>query len=242
MNTNIDIRNVLPVIRVPTLIIHRLNDQDMKVEEGRYIAGKIPGAKLIELEGKDHLPWAGDYQKLLDEVEIFLTGELKQAETERMLATVLFTDIVGSTTHAIELGDTRWSYLLKNHHDLVRKQLDRFKGKEIDTTGDGFLATFDGPARAIRCACAIRDSVHQLGIEIRAGLHTGECELMGNNVGGIAVHTGARVMSKAANNTVWASGTVKDLVAGSGIQFESKGKHSLKGIPGEWELFEVTQS
>ncbi len=241
MNTNIDIRHVLPVIRVPTLIMHRTNDQDMKVEEGRFIASKIPEAKFIELEGTDHIPWAGDYQKLLDEVEIFLTGELKQPETERMLATVLFTDIVGSTTHAIELGDTRWRYLLKKHHDLVRKQIDRFKGKEIDTTGDGFFATFDGPARAIRCACAIRDSVHQLGIEIRAGLHTGECELMGNNVGGIAVHTGARVMSKAANNAVWASGTVKDLVAGSGIQFESKGKFSLKGIPGEWELFEVTQ-
>ena len=241
MNTNIDIRNVLPVIRVPTLIIHRDKDQDMKVEEGRFIASKIPGAKLVELEGKDHLPWAGDYEKLLDEVEIFLTGELMQAETERILATVLFTDIVGSTTHAIGLGDTRWHYLLKNHHDLVRKQLDRFKGKEIGTTGDGFLATFDGPARAIHCACAIRDSVRQLGIEIRAGLHTGECELMENNVGGIAVHTGARIMSKAANNAVWTSGTVKDLVAGSGIQFESKGKYSLKGIPGEWELFEVTQ-
>lgn len=242
MNTNIDIRNILPAIRVPTLIIHRVKDQDMKIEEGRFIASKIPEAKFVELEGTDHLPWAGDYQKLLDEVEMFLTGELKQAETERILATVLFTDIVGSTTHAIELGDTRWHYLLKSHHDIVRKQLDRFKGKEIDTTGDGFLATFDGPARAIRCACAIRDSVHQLGIEIRAGLHTGECELMGNNVGGIAVHTGARVMSKAGNDTIWASSTVKDLVAGSGIQFESKGKFSLKGIPGEWELFEVTKS
>jgi len=239
MNTNIDIRNVLPVIQAPTLILHRTGDQDMKVEESRFLASQIQGAKLIELEGTDHLPWAGDYQKMLDEIEIFLTGEIKHTETERMLATVLFTDIVGSTTHALELGDTRWRYLLKEHHDLVRKQLERFKGKEIDTTGDGFLATFDGPARAIRCACAIRDAVRQLGIEIRAGLHTGECEIMGNNVGGIAVHTGARVMSKAGNNTVWVSSTVKDLVAGSGIQFESKGKFSLKGIPGEWDLFEV---
>ena len=242
MNTNIDIRNILPAIRVPTLIMHRVDDHDMHIEEGRFMASKIPEAKFIELDGADHLPWAGDYQKLLDEVEIFLTGELKQAESERMLATVLFTDIVGSTTHAIELGDTRWHYLLKSHHDIVRKQLERFKGKEIGTTGDGFLAIFDGPARAIRCACAIRDAVHHLGIEIRAGLHTGECELMGNNVGGIAVHTGARVMSKANNNTVWVSGTVKDLVAGSGIQFESKGRFLLKGIPGEWELLEVTQS
>lgn len=241
MNTDIDIRTVLPAIRVPALIMHRVGDQDMNIEEARFMARRIPGAKLVELHGTDHLPWAGDYQQLLDEVELFLTGEHKQAETERMLATVLFTDIVGSTTHAIELGDTRWRYLLKSHHDIVRKQLNRFKGKEIDTTGDGFLATFDGPARAIRCACAIRDSVHQIGIEIRAGLHTGECEIMENNVGGIAVHTGARVMSKATNNTVWASGTVKDLVAGSGIQFENKGKFPLKGIPGEWDLFEVTK-
>jgi class 3 adenylate cyclase len=240
MNTNIDTRNVLPVISVPTLFIHRTNDQDMKVEESRFMASKVPGAKLVELGGKDHLPWAGDYQKLLDEVEIFLTGELKQVETERILATVLFTDIVGSTVHAAELGDTRWRYLLKNHHDVVRKHLDRFKGKEIDTTGDGFLATFDGPARAIRCACALRDSVQELGIEIRVGLHTGECELIGSNVGGIAVHTGARVMSKAGNSEIWVSCTVKDLVAGSGIQFENMGKFSLKGIPGEWELFKVT--
>lgn len=242
MNTNIDIRNILPAIQVPALILHRTADKDMKVEEARFMASKIPGANLVELEGTDHLPWVGDYQKLLDEVEIFLTGELKQAETERMLATFLFTDIVGSTTHAIELGDTRWHYLLKSHYDIVRKQLDRFKGKEIGTTGDGFLATFDGPARAIRCACAIRDSVRPLGIEIRAGLHTGECELIGNNIGGIGVHTGARVMSKAGDNAVWVSGTVKDLVAGSGIAFESRGKYALKGIPGEWELFEVIQS
>lgn len=241
MNTDIDIRNILPVISVPTLILHRTHDRDMNVEEGRYMAGKIPGAKFIELEGKDHLPWAGNYQKILDEVEVFLTGELRETESERILATVLFTDIVGSTTKAIELGDTRWRYLLKNHHDLVRKELARFKGREVDTTGDGFFATFDGPARAIRCACAIRDSIRQLGIGIRAGLHTGECELMGNNVGGIAVHTGARVMSKAGEGEVWVSSTVKDLVAGSGIHFETKGKFSLKGIPGEWELLAVTQ-
>ena len=242
MNTNIDIRSVLPVIRVPSLVIHRLEDKDTKIEEGRYIASKIPGAKLVELKGNDHIAWVGDYDEVLNEIEIFLTGELKQSESERVLATVLFTDIVGSTTHALELGDARWRYLLNDHHELVRKQLNIFKGNEIDTAGDGFFATFDGPARAIRCACAIRDAVRPLGIEIRAGLHTGECELMGDNVGGIAVHTGARVMSKAANNAVWVSSTVRDLVAGSGIQFESKGKFPLKGIPGEWELFEVTNT
>ena len=241
MNTSIDIRNVLPVISVPSLVMHRIHDMDMDVEEGRYMAGRIPGARFIELEGRDHLPWSGNYNKILEEIEFFLTGELTQIEPERILATVLFTDIVGSTDLAIELGDTKWHHLLQSHYDLVRKQLVRFKGKEIVTTGDGFLATFDGPARAIRCACAIRDSTTQQGIQIRAGLHTGECEVMHDNVGGIAVNTGARVMSKAGNNEVWVSSTVKDLVAGSGIQFESKGKYLLKGIPGEWELFSVTQ-
>lgn len=239
MNTEADIRDILPIINVPSLILHRSNDMDMNIEEGRYIARNIRGAKFIELEGADHLPWVGNYEKLLDEVELFLTGSLKDVESERILATVLFTDIVGSTTKANELGDTRWSYLLKIHNDLVRKDIERYRGKEIVHTGDGIFATFDGPARAIRCACAIRDTVRQLGIEIRAGLHTGECELMGTNVGGIAVHTGARVMSKAGDGEVWVSGTVKDLVAGSGIQFESKGKFSLKGISGEWELLRV---
>lgn len=240
MNTNIDIRNILPSIRVPTLILHRTHDRDIKVEEGRYIASRIPGAKFIELEGSDHLPWSGDYKKMLDEVEVFLTGELKPVESERILATVLFTDIVDSTKLAAKLGDARWQHTLESFYDLSKKEIERFRGKEIVKTGDGFLATFDGPARAIRCACSIRDSCRTLGIMIRAGLHTGECELMQNNVGGIAVFTGARVMAEAANNEVWVSSTVKDLVAGSGIQFESMGKFSLKGIPEEWELYAVS--
>jgi class 3 adenylate cyclase len=242
MNTEIDIRHVLPVISVPALILHREDDQDMNVEEGRYMARKIPGARFVELEGGDHIPWAGDYARLLDEVEVFLTGDLKQPDQERVLATVMFTDIVGSTQRAQQLGDRGWRYLLKSHHEIVRKELARFRGKEIDTTGDGFLATFDGPARAIRCAYAIRDAVRQLGIEIRAGLHTGECELLGESVGGIAVHTGARVMSKAGDGEVWVSATVKDLVAGSGIQFENQGKFPLKGIAGEWELYKVVSA
>lgn len=240
MNTQIDIRNILPAIHVPTLIIHRTGDIDIDVNGSRYIASQIPGARIVELSGKDHLLWVGNYEEILDEIEVFLTGELKHAETERVLATVLFTDIVNSTNHAIQLGDERWRHLLNTHHILVRKELVRFRGREIDTSGDGFFAIFEGPARAIRCACAIRDSVRGLGINIRAGLHTGECELMENNVAGIAVHLGARVMSKAGPGEVLVSGTLKDLVAGSGIQFESRGKNTLKGIPGTWELYSVT--
>jgi class 3 adenylate cyclase len=242
MNTSIDIRNVLPAIRVPTLILHRTQDMDMHVEEGRYIAEHIQGARLVELDGADHLPWIGDTKTMLDEVELFLTGDLKEAESERILATVLFTDIVGSTTHAAQLGDSRWKELLKNHNEVVRKQLGRFRGREIGTTGDGFLSTFDGPARAIRCALAIRDALRQFGIQIRAGLHTGECEVIGDNVAGIAVHIGARVMANARNDEVWVSSTVKDLVSGSGIQFENRGRFTLKGVPGDWELFQVTEA
>lgn len=239
MNTQVDIRNILSAIHLPTLIIHRTGDMDSNVEGSRYMSSKISGAKYVELPGNDHLPWVGDSQKILNEIEIFLTGELHVSEPERILATLLFTDIVGSTEMATSLGDTHWHYLLDRHHEIVRKELVRYRGQEVATTGDGFLATFDGPARAIRCACAIRDALRQSGITIRAGLHTGECELMNDNIGGIAVHLCSRVMSKANDDEVLITQTVKDLVAGSRIKFESRGKHSLKGIMGEWELFSV---
>jgi len=239
MNTQIDIRDILPVIRVPALVLHRIGDHDSSIEEGRYIAQKIPKAKLIELPGDDHLPWVGDSERLFNEIEIFLTGELRPTEPDRILATCLFTDIVGSTEIAQSLGDERWRNLLVSHNDLVRNQLIRYKGREIKTTGDGFLASFDGPARAVRCACAIRDEVRRLGIETRAGLHTGECEIIGDDIGGIAVHIAARIMSKAMPGEVLSSNTIRDLVVGSGIQFEKKGLFSLKGIPGEWEIYAV---
>jgi len=239
MNTEIDIRQILPAIHVPTLIIHRTGDLHISIGGSRYMEQQIPNAKFIELPGNDHLPWVGDTEKLLNEIEIFLTGELHASEPDRILATCLFTDIVGSTESAQSLGDDRWRNLLRSHNDVVRNKLIRYKGREIKTTGDGFLATFDGPARAVRCACAIRDEVLNLGIEIRAGLHTGECEIMDDDISGIAVHIAARVMSKAMPGEVLSSSTVKDLVAGSGIQFESKGLFSLKGIPGEWEIWAV---
>ncbi|MCU7551872.1 adenylate/guanylate cyclase domain-containing protein [Chitinophagaceae bacterium LB-8] len=241
MNTEIDIRNILPSIHVPTLVIHRKGDLDANIEEARYIAGKIPGSRLVECEGDDHIPWVGKTDPILDEIEVFLTGTLNQSDLERVLTTVLFTDVVGSTRKALELGDARWHHLLESHNVMIRKELARFRGREIKTTGDGFFATFDGPARGIRCACAIANAVRQLGIEVRLGLHTGECEIVGDDLGGIAVHTGARVMSHADAGEVLVSATVKDLVAGSGIQFENKGKHELKGVPGEWELYAVVQ-
>jgi class 3 adenylate cyclase len=239
MNTEIDIRHILPAIHVPTLIIHRIGDLDHSVGGSRYMAQQIPRAKFVELAGNDHLPWVGDTEKLLNEVEIFLTGELHPSEPDRVLATCLFTDIVGSTEAAQSLGDERWRNLLQSHNDIVRNQLIHYKGREIKTTGDGFLATFDGPARAVRCACAIRDEVRHLVLEIRAGLHTGECEIIDDDISGIAVHIAARVMSKGMPGEVLSSGTVKDLVAGSGIQFEKKGLFSLKGIPGEWEIYAI---
>lgn len=239
MNTEIDIRNILPSIHVPTLVLHRKGDMDSNIEEARYMERKIPGARLVEFEGNDHLPWVGESHLILDEIELFLTGALRETEPERMLTTILFTDIVSSTQKALEIGDTRWHHLLDSHNTIVRKELTRFRGKEIKTTGDGFFATFDGPARAIKCARAISDDVRQLGIEVRAGLHTGECEILGVDLGGITVHTGARIMSYADASEVLVSSTVKNLVAGSGIQFQSKGKYELKGIPGEWELYTV---
>jgi pimeloyl-ACP methyl ester carboxylesterase len=239
MNAQIDTRSVLPTIRVPTLVIQRAGDREVDAAEERWIASQIPDAKYVELAGDDHLPWLGDSDALLDEVEEFLTGIRRGPDPDRILATVLFTDIVGSTERAAELGDRRWRELLAAHHATVRHQLEHWRGQEIDTTGDGFLASFDGPARAIRCACAIRDQVRTLGLEIRAGLHTGECERVGAKLAGLAVNTGARVATRAGPSEVLVSRTVKDLVAGSGIEFEARGTHSLKGVPGEWELFSV---
>jgi class 3 adenylate cyclase len=237
MNTQIDVRGVLPTIRVPTLVLHRRGDRDADVEEGRWIASRIPGARLVELPGEDHLPWVGDQDAVLDEVEEFLTGVRRGPDPDRVLATVLFTDIVGSTERAARLGDRAWQDLLELHHALVRKELARFRGREVDTAGDGFLATFDGPARAVRCALSVRDAVRQLGVEIRAGVHTGEIEVAGEEVRGIAVHIGARVAAAATAGEVLVSSTVKDLVAGSGIHLADRGSHALKGVPGEWRLF-----
>jgi pimeloyl-ACP methyl ester carboxylesterase len=239
MNWEIDVRPVLPTIRVPTLVLHRADDRAIRVEHGRYVAAQIPSAKYVELAGPDHLPWAGDVDPVLDEIEEFLTGARHGTEPDRVLATVLFTDIVRATEKAAVLGDRRWRDILEAHHALVRRQLVHFRGREIDTAGDGFLAAFDGPARAVRCACAVRESIRPLGIEIRAGLHTGECEVVGDKLGGIAVHTGARVAASAAPGDVLVSSTLKDLVAGSGLLFEDRGVHGLKGVPGEWRLYAV---
>jgi class 3 adenylate cyclase len=239
MVRDLDIRDVLPAIRVPTLIIHRTGDTLMRVEHSRYMADRIPDAKLVELPGEDHLWWFGDQDAIVDETEEFLTGTRSAPEPDRVLATVLFTDIVGSTERAAELGDSRWRDLLERHGTVVRRELERHRGREVKTTGDGFLATFDGPARGIRCASSIAAAVRQLGIEIRAGLHTGECELMNGDVGGIAVHTGARVSAEAGPGEVLVSSTVRDLVAGSGIEFEERGSRELKGVPGEWRLYAV---
>ena len=239
MNWEVDARHVLPMIRVPALVLHRTGDRAVRVEEGRYIAEHLTGARLVELPGDDHLPWVGDVDAIVDEVEEFLTGVRHHAEADRVLATVLFSDIVGSTERAAALGDRKWRDLLEGYYALARRELTRFRGREVDTAGDGFFAAFDGPARAIRCAEAISKGVRSLGIEVRAGLHTGECEVIGNKVGGIAVHIGARVASLAQAGEVLVSNTVKDLVAGSGIAFEDRGTQSLKGVPGEWRLFAV---
>lgn len=237
MNTEIDIRHVLPAIRVPTLVMNRSGDLSVNVEEGRWMAGQIPGARFVELAGDDHMPWVGDQDAILEEAQEFLTGERPAPAPDRVLATVLVTDIVGSTRHAGRLGDQAWGELLGRHHEIVRGLLAQFRGREVDNAGDGFLATFDGPARAIRCACRIRDALRPLGLEIRAGLHTGEIELGGGKAHGIAVHTGARIAAAARAGEVLVSSTVKDLVAGSGIRFDDRGAHALKDIPRDWQLF-----
>ena len=234
-----DLRGVLSSITVPTLVLHRARDPHIRVGHGRYLAEHIPNAKYLELPGEDHLFFAGDSETMLAAIEQFLTGVRPMPEIDRVLATVLFTDIVGSTGRAATLGDRAWHALLETHQGIVRRELERHRGREVKTTGDGFLATFDGPARAIRCACDIRDGVRPLGIEVRAGLHTGECELMRDDVRGLAVHIGARVMANAGPGEVVVSSTVKDLVAGSGLRFVDRGPHDLQGIPGEWRLFVV---
>ena len=243
MNLDVDITGVLPLIRVPTLVMYRAEIEVLDVRTGRYLAEHIPGARLVELPGRDFAPQLGDPDRFFAELESFLQevveGEAWEAEPDRVLATVLFTDIVDSTARAAELGDRAWRQLLQQHHETVRSQLGRFRGKEMDTAGDGFFATFDGPARAIRCAFAIQDTVRELDLEVRAGLHTGECELVDGKAGGIAVHIGARVASLAEPGEVLVSGTVKDLVSGSGIEFEDRGEHKLKGISDAWRLFAV---
>lgn len=244
MNADIDVRDLLPAIRAPTLVINRADEPVLMREGSRFSAKAITGARHVELPGKDHAPFAGDSEAYACAIEDFCREawsdrQCEDAEPNRVLATVLFTDIVGSTAKAVELGDAAWKQLLADHHRLIRRQLTRFRGTELDTAGDGFFASFDGPARAIRAASTMAESVRELGLEIRAGLHTGECELMGDKVGGIAVHIGARVAKEARAGEVLVSSTVKDLVAGSGISFSARGIAELKGIPGKWRLYSV---
>jgi pimeloyl-ACP methyl ester carboxylesterase len=233
-----DVRDVLPTITVPTLVMHHA-DSPIPASHGRLIADLIPGARYVELPGSDHLPGAGNPEAIAGEIEEFLTGARTAGPADRILATVMFTDIVDSTKRAAELGDRAWRELLERHDALVRSQLERFRGREVKQTGDGFVARFDGPARAIRCACAITDEASELEIEVRAGLHTGECELIGEDIGGLAVHVAARVGATASAGEVLVSGTVKDLVMGSGIELADRGARELKGVPGEWRLFAV---
>jgi class 3 adenylate cyclase len=237
--TGIDVRALLPTIRVPTLVVHHADDPFVVPARGKYVADHISGAKYAELPGRNVLhfvePWRASFQEIAE----FLTGEQADVADDRVLATVLFTDIVDSTRRAAEMGDRDWHALLDAHDAVVRSQLTRFRGREVNTSGDGFLAMFDGPQRAIRCAMATRDAVQALGIQVRAGLHTGECEVRGEDIGGIGVHIGARVSALAGPNDVLVSSTLRDLVIGSGIEFEDRGTHQLKGVPGEWRLFAV---
>jgi class 3 adenylate cyclase len=245
MNMDVDVCDVLPLVRVPTVILQRDQEAGWDVRSGRYLAERIAGARFVELPGRDFSPHLGDQEQLFGELERFLAdvaeGRAGEVKPDRVLTTVLFTDIVDSSVKATSLGDRGWGELLERHHALVRSQLARFRGTEVDTAGDGFFASFDGPARAIRCACEIVDAMPSLGLEIRAGLHTGECEFADGKVAGIAIHTGARVASLAKPHEVLVSSTVKDLVAGSGIAFAGRGKHELKGIPGEWKLYAVVR-
>lgn len=239
MNDQIDIRDILGSVAVPTLIVHRTGDRSTPIEGARYMAERMPDAVLVELGGEDHLPWTDDSESILSELEEFVTGTRPEREVTRVLSTVLFTDIVDSTVQAVEMGDHGWRRLLDQHDALCRKQIEHHRGRLIKTTGDGILATFDGPARAIRCGQAIALGARDLEIEIRAGLHTGEIELRDDDIGGVAVHFASRVMGFAGSSEVVVSRTVKDLVAGSGLAFTSLGEQSLKGIPGTWELFSV---
>ncbi len=237
MNGQIDIRHVMPSIRVPSLIMHRAGDRTVALEAARFMAERIPDARLIAYPGDDHLPWTSECEQVVGDIEEFLTGTRHAAEVDRVLATVMFADIVKSTERAAEIGDRKWRELLQDFYGVVRKNLGRYRGREVDTAGDGLLATFDGPARAVRCAQAINDDMPSLGLAVRAGVHTGEVEIIGEKVGGIAVHIGARVAAEAAPGEVIVSSTVKDLVAGSGIRFEDRGRRALKGVPGDWHLF-----
>lgn len=239
MFMDIDVRHVLPTLRVPTLVLHRHGDRVVNWRAGRWMADQIPGARFVELAGQDHLPWAGDSDEIIEEVREFLTGVRVAAEPDRVLATVMFTDVVSSTQRAASMGDRLWRDALDAHDAAVRRQLAAFRGLEVKTTGDGFLATFDGPARAIRCAVAIVEAESELDMEVRVGLHTGEIEIRGDDIGGVAVHIGQRVSALAQPSEILVSSTVKDLVAGSGIEFESRGEHELKGVPDSWRLFAV---
>ena len=241
MYLDIDVRPALSAITAPTLVLHRSGDRLITVGNARMLAEAIPGARLVELEGVDHLVFAGDQDAILDEVEEFTTGVRREREPERVLATVLFTDIVASTERAAAAGDRDWRHLLESHDEIVRKELTRFRGREVKQTGDGFLAAFDGPARAVQCAASITDRVQPLGLDIRAGVHTGECELRGEDVAGMAVHIGARVGARAGSGEVLVSSTVKDLVVGSGLQFEERGLAELKGVPGQWRLYALAR-
>jgi class 3 adenylate cyclase/pimeloyl-ACP methyl ester carboxylesterase len=235
----VDIRGLLGSIQAPVLVLHRSGDRMANVHASRYMAERIPGARMVELPGDDHYPFFGDQDTVVELVQEFLTGARPAADPDRVLATVLFTDIVDSTRLAAELGDRRWHRLLVEHQEVVRQQLARFRGREVKTTGDGFLATFDGPARAIRAADALRGGVRDLGLEVRVGLHTGECELVGDDIGGIAVHIAARVLAQAGAGEIVCSRTVKDLVAGAGFAFADRGTHKLKGVPDSWQLHAV---
>jgi len=237
MNSQIDVRAALPAISAPSLIMHCTGDRSLRVGGSRYMAEHIRGAKLVEFPGDDHLPWTSDSEPVLNAIEEFLTGSRHVEEPDRVLATVMFADIAGSTERAAALGDRAWRGKLQDFYALVRHQLEQFRGREIDTAGDGYFATFDGPARGVRCAQAITREVPRLGLAIRAGLHTGEVEVLGEKVSGIAVHIGARIAARAAAGEVIVSNTVKDLVAGSGLRFEDRGVHALKGVPGDWHLF-----
>ncbi|OBG68737.1 adenylate/guanylate cyclase domain-containing protein [Mycobacterium sp. E3339] len=240
--TEVDVRAVLPTIRVPTLVLQHADDVMVPPAWGKYVADHISDAKYVELPGRNLYHWVEPWRDSFQEIAEFLTGEQPEVPDDRVLATVLFTDIVDSTRRAAEMGDRDWHALLDAHDAVVRSQLSRFRGREVNTSGDGFLAMFDGPQRAIRCAMAIRDALQALGIEVRAGLHTGECEVRGDDIGGIAVHIGARVSALAGPNEVLVSSTLRDLVIGSGLQFDDRGAHELKGVPGEWRLFVVASS
>ncbi|MBI1756877.1 MAG: adenylate/guanylate cyclase domain-containing protein [Fimbriimonas ginsengisoli] len=240
MNAEIDTRPILPAISAPTLVMNRTGDPVAHVEAARDLASRIPGAKFVEYPGNVHAMMLDDMDTILDDIQEFMTGERPAAHSDRILATVVFLDIASSTERAAEMGDAAWRHVLDSYYRVVRKELDRFRGRETNTAGDGFLATFDGPARAVRCGLAIVQGVRQLGLAVRVGVHTGECELMGDNIGGIAVHIGARIMAKGEPGAVLVSSTVKDLVAGAGLDFRDAGSHALKGVPGEWRLFTAT--